>query len=138
MTPKELKNRTEVFSNRVVTFCTPLLLDPRTNELADQLLRSGTAVDANYGSAQRGRSNKEFIAKLGQVLDDASESVGWLSKLEHQGVVPKTEAMEWLMKEADELTRILARSYATAEANRNKREAEKRRAVQKQKSRRRR
>ena len=134
MTPKELKDRTDVFSKRVVTFCTPLLVNPRTNELADQLLRSGTAVDANYGSAQRGRSNKEFIAKLGQALDDASESVGWLSKLEHQGVVPKTEAMEWLMKEADELTRILARSYATADANRKKREAE----TQRQKRKRRR
>jgi hypothetical protein len=66
MTPKEMKDRTGRFSNRIIAFCTPLLENRGTNEIADQLLRSGTAVDANYGSAQRGRSNDEFIAGSGR------------------------------------------------------------------------
>ena len=132
MTPKELKDRTEKFSHRIISFCTPLLEDPRTNEMADQLLRSGTAVDANYGSAQRGRSNNEFIARLGQVLDDASESRGWLEKLHGSGLVRVSEVFEWLLKESDELTRIFASSLETARANRERRKrATKRRAGKK-------
>jgi four helix bundle protein len=32
----------------------------------------------NYRSATRGRSRAEFIAKLGIVVEEADESVGWL------------------------------------------------------------
>ena|SRR5687767_12714757 len=127
MTPKELKARTDLFSRRIIDLCIPLLDDRKTNEIADQLLRSGTAVDANYGSAQEGRSNDEFIAKLGQVLDDASESRGWLEKLRDSNLVPITERLTWLVQESDELTRIFASAYNTARENRERRRAEKRR-----------
>ena len=123
MTPKELKARTDVFSRKIIAFCTPLLEARKTGAIADQLLRSGTAVDANYGSAQEGRSNDEFIAKLGQVLDDASESRGWLEKLRDSDLVQKTDLLHWLAKEADELTRIFAASYNTAKDNRARRKA---------------
>jgi four helix bundle protein len=36
-------------------------------------LRSGTSVCANTRSAFRGRSNKEFIAKAGIVIEEADE-----------------------------------------------------------------
>ena len=127
MTPKALKERTEVFADKIIAFCTPLLDDRKTNEMADQLLRSGTAVDSNYGSAQRGRSNDEFIAKLGQVLDDASESRGWLEKLEKSTLVPETDLLKWLLQESDELTRIFAKSYNTARRNRGEKKEEKKR-----------
>lgn len=78
-------------------------------------------MDSNYGSAQRGRSNDEFIAKIGQVLDDASESRGWLEKLYASKLVPVTASLEWLLKESDELTRIFASSLQTAKENRAKR-----------------
>jgi four helix bundle protein len=126
MTPKELKNRTDVFSRRIIDYCTPLLSRIETNEVADQLLRAGTAVDANYGSAQRARSNDEFIAKLGLALDDASESRGWSEKLLGSKLVPVTGELQWLVKESDELTRIFATSYQTAKENRERRRAAKR------------
>ena len=126
MTPKELKDRTEKFSDKIIAFCTPLLDNRKTNELADQLLRSGTAVDANYGSAQRGRSNDEFIARLGQTLDDASEARGWSERLKRSGLVKEdAESLEWLVTESDELTRIFASAYNTARENREKKKEEK-------------
>ena len=128
MTPKELKERTQLYADKIIGFCTPLLDNRKTSELADQLLRSGTAVDANYGSAQRGRSNDEFIAKLGQTLDDASEALGWAEKIQRSKLVPESEALAWLVKESDELTRIFATAYNTARLNREKKkEARKRR-----------
>jgi four helix bundle protein len=133
MDPKALKGRTDVFSRRIIAYCAPLLTNMKTNEIADQLLRSGSAVDANYGSAQRGRSNDEFIAKIGQVLDDASEANGWASKLHDSGLVPVTTELKWLVQESDELTRIFATSYQTAKENREKRRAANRKLKRKRK-----
>ena len=127
MTPKELKERTEKFADKIVAFCTPLLDNRKTNELADQLLRSGTATDANYGSAQRGRTNDEFIAKLGQTLDDASEARGWAERLKESKLVEDSESLDWLVQESDELTRIFASAYNTARETREKLKEERKR-----------
>ena len=43
-----------------------------------QFLRCATAVPANYRAARRGRSRSEFLAKLGIVVEEADEDVGWL------------------------------------------------------------
>jgi four helix bundle protein len=117
MSPKELKERTARFARDVTEFCTPLLEVRRAAIIADQLLRAGTAVNANYGSAQCGRSNDEFVAKLGQVVDDANESTGWLELLRDTSVVETTEQLERLVQESLELTKIFARSYNTAKQN---------------------
>ena len=116
MTPKELKSRTEKFARVIVAFCTPLLDGTRTCDLARQLIRSGTGLDSNYGSAQAGRSPDEFVAKLGQVVDDASESLGWL-RLFHDSKLATGQELPWLLQEAEELTRIFATSYRTAKKN---------------------
>lgn len=114
MTPSELKARTKEFSDRIVVFCKPLLHRLDTRDMADQLMRSGTAVDANYGSAQCARSRREFRSKIGQVLDDAQESHGHLQRLLETELVNKTKEAEWLCNEADELTRIFRSSFQTA------------------------
>ena len=126
MTPKELKARTREFADRIVAFCTPLLDDPHTRDEARQLLRSGTGVNANYGSAQAARSPVEFAAKVGQVLDDASESLGWLELLRDTELVRQDDEFKWLAREAGELTRIFAASYRTARTNAKRRQAERR------------
>lgn len=125
MNPKELKTRTKQFANAIVAFCTPLLDDLHTREIARQLLGSGTGVNANYGSAQVGCSNDEFVAKLGQVVDDASEARGWLELLRDSNLVSRSSGLSGLLKEADELTRIFAKSYRTAKSNNLRRKAEK-------------
>ena len=116
MTPKELKDRTEKFARMVVAFCTPLIEGMRTCDLARQLIRSGTGLDSNYGSAQVARSPDEFVAKLGLVVDDASESLGWL-RLFNDSKLATSQELPWLLQEADELTRIFATSYRTAKKN---------------------
>jgi four helix bundle protein len=42
--------------------------------IATQLIRSSTSVAANYRSACRARSKREFIAKIGIVLEEADEA----------------------------------------------------------------
>jgi four helix bundle protein len=127
MTPKELKARTKRFSDRIVAFCTPLLDHPHTRDHARQLLRSGTGLNSNYGSAQVARSPVEFAAKVGQVLDDANESLGWLRLLRDSALVKIDASLDWLLKECDELARIFGASFRTARANAARRQAERKR-----------
>ena len=49
--------------------------------MGKQLLRSATSVAANYRSACRARSRKEFAARIGVVLEEADESLFWLELL---------------------------------------------------------
>jgi four helix bundle protein len=71
-------------------------------------------VAANYRAALRARSRKEFIAKIGLVVEEADESLFWLEfalrikALEGPGV-------ERLRKEADELVAIFSATRKTAE-----------------------
>jgi len=115
MTPSELKERTEKFADAIVAFCTPLLTVITASDLTRQLLRAGTAVDSNYGSAQRARTHREFTSRVGVAYDEASESLGWLRILKSTTHASGTE-FTWLLKEADELTRILNKSFQTARA----------------------
>lgn len=128
MTPRELKTRTEKFSNTIVEFCTPLLDAVKPRDIARQLLRAGTAVDSNYGSAQRGRSHDEFTSRIGVVWDEAAESNEWLRKLQHGRLVPASALFKYLLRESEELTKIFAAAHRTAKAEQARRKAEKRRA----------
>jgi four helix bundle protein len=119
--PSELKNRTALFARRVVEFCVPLFDRPATRSIADQLLRSGTAVDANYGSAQCARSPAEFVARIGLVVDDVNEAKGWLALVRDSGVVADSEELQWLVIESLELTKILVSSFGTAKRNEERR-----------------
>ena len=80
-----------------------------------QLLRSGTAVAANYRAVCRARSKAEFVAKIGVVVEEADETVFWLEMLAEAGIM-RAERMDPLVKEANELLAILAASQRTARA----------------------
>jgi four helix bundle protein len=78
-----------------------------------QLLRSGTSVAANYRSACRARSRKDFIAKMGIVEEEADESQFWLETLAEAGVFGGMQ-VESLCAEAGELVAITVTSIRTA------------------------
>jgi four helix bundle protein len=73
--------------------------------IGHQLVRSGTAIGANYRTACRSRSRAEFAAKLGVVAEEADETVYWLELLRDGNLLPATKLSE-LLKEANELTAI--------------------------------
>jgi four helix bundle protein len=120
MTPHELRQRTKIFAIAVIRFCRAL---PKTDEarvISWQLLRCGPAVGANYRAVCRCRSDKDFIAKLGVVIEEADETAFWLEVLAEAALV-KAIAIRDLYKEADELTRIFVSSRETARRNRRMR-----------------
>jgi four helix bundle protein len=110
---EQLLARTKAFALRIIRLFRSLPKAPEAQVLGRQLLRSGTAVAANYRAACRARSRAEFVAKIGIVTEEADESALWMELLVDAGVIKK-EQVEPLLKEARELTAIFTASRHTA------------------------
>ncbi len=115
--PDAMRMRVSAFAVRLVRFCRSLPHDNVTSPLVRQLVRSGTAVSANYHAAGRARSRAEFTAKLGLVAEEADESVHWLRLLRDTSAVVNTEHAA-LLTEALELRAIFAAGFKTARGRR--------------------
>jgi four helix bundle protein len=115
MTSSELKARSKEFALRVLKLTAAL---PKTIEgraIANQLVRSGTSVAANYRTACRARSRSEF-AKLGIALEEADEIQLWL-ELVIDGKLLPARRVQPLLEEASELVAIFVASRKSATAN---------------------
>ena len=113
MDKRELQGRTKQFALRVLNLVDAL---PRTaggRAISMQLVRAATSVGANYRSACRARSRAEFAAKLGIAVEEADESLYWLELDRDGNLVPESK-LSSLLKEADELTAILASGRKSA------------------------
>jgi four helix bundle protein len=114
----ELKARTKRFALDVLSFRRTL---PSSNEAIDigrQLSRSATGVAANYRAACRSRSDAEFAARIGVVLEEADESAFWMEVLTEGGISKQKPTMD-LLDEANQLTAIFAASSITARRRSN-------------------
>jgi four helix bundle protein len=109
----ELKGRTKQFALRIMALVDALPDTKSGRAIGNQLVRSATSVGSNYRAACRGRSKKEFIAKLGTVEEEADESAYWL-ELVIDGKLLKKQRVQPLLQEAEELTKIMASSRITA------------------------
>jgi four helix bundle protein len=113
MDKRELQDRTKQFALRVLNLVDAL---PRTaggRAISMQLVRAATSIGANYRSACRARSRAEFAAKLGIAVEEADESLYWLELVGDGNLVPESK-LSSLLKEADELTAILASGRKSA------------------------
>jgi len=102
---QDLKVRTKAFALRIIrlysTFRKP---DAVAQVLGRQVLRSGTAVGANYREASRGRSKAEFISKIGDCLKEIEEAEYWLELLQDSGCVAAARLTDLL----DETRQLIA------------------------------
>jgi four helix bundle protein len=105
LTPEELRIRTKKFGLRIIRLYRALPRSAEAQVMGRQLLRCGTSVGANYRAACRSRSDAEFVAKLGVVIEEADETAYWLELLEESGPVAE-QLLRDLKRETDELTRI--------------------------------
>jgi four helix bundle protein len=110
---KELEERTKRFALSVLTFVRSLSSAVPEQVLGRQLLKAGSAVGANYRAARRSRSRREFLARLGVVVEESDESVYWLELLARDPACAKL-AVAGLLQEARELRAIFATSLRTA------------------------
>jgi len=113
MEKAELLARTKAFSLRILKLVDQLPRTASGRAIANQLVRSGTSVGANYRAACRGRSRPEFAAKIGIVAEEADETVYWLELIAEGGLLPQQRIID-LIKEANELTAIFTSARRTA------------------------
>jgi len=104
------------FAIRVARFCRTLPNTWEGRHVRDQLFRSGTGVAANYHATCRSRSRREFISKMGIVVEESDESVFSLKFVKRAEISGATEGTE-LLHEARELLAIFTQSAKTASTN---------------------
>jgi len=75
MNKSDLEKRTKTFALRVIQFASRLPKNKSADVLGYQLLKSGTAIGANYREANRAESRRDFIHKIGIVEKEASETL---------------------------------------------------------------
>jgi four helix bundle protein len=102
------------FALRVLKLCRVLGQKPGEGwAIRDQLVRCGTAIAANHRAACRSRSRREFVAKLGVVVEEADETMFWLELIGRAELVSQRR-LQPLKDEADELLRIFAAAHNTS------------------------
>ena len=107
MTSAELQNRLKQFAYRIVPLCEALPSKKVSKVIEDQLLRSAFSAAANYRSTCKAQSQKAFKAKLSIAFEEMDESLFWLESIQDLNLIKK-DKISSILKEADELTRILA------------------------------
>jgi four helix bundle protein len=111
---QQLMARLEEYALRVITLYSALPDYPAAGHqvaqvLGRQLLRSGTAVGANYAEATRTHSLADKAAKQQICIKELEETAYWLRLLSKAGLIAATQ-LEPLLVETSELTAIFVAS----------------------------
>ncbi len=119
MTEKEifirrLKERTKKLAVDVIGFCNTLKTCKASGVITYQVVKSATSVGANYRAACRGRSKAEFFSKICIVVEEADETEYWLEVIKDSNLSNDLEWLVRLIKESDEITRIMSKAKDTA------------------------
>ncbi len=115
MDREELKGRTKKFALRVMKMTDALPRSIKGKVIANQILRSATAVASGYRAACRARSKADWIDKIGRVLEEADESLLWLELTEEAGVLPPRR-LAAVKTEAGELTALFAAIHKSSKS----------------------
>jgi four helix bundle protein len=116
---EELRERTKQFAYRVIRLFRSLPRTPEAQVIGKQLLRSATAVAANYRATNRSRSQPDFVSKISIVLEEADETLFWLECLRDNGII-RPDLLADICTEAEELVCIFSASRETARSHGHK------------------
>jgi len=108
----DLRRRCYNFSISVIKFIEKLPQKRPFWIISDQLLRSATSIGANVVEAKSSSSRREFIKFYEIALRSANETKYWLELLRDATEISKKE-IEILLKECEEISKMLAKSLLT-------------------------
>ncbi|MBI3331367.1 four helix bundle protein [Candidatus Peregrinibacteria bacterium] len=101
----DLAERTALFGETVIDLCKSVNVTTMTKSILNQLMRSGTAIGANYAEANGASSRRDFRNKIHITKKESQETMHWLRML--AAVVPERKSRVIpVWKEAQELTMI--------------------------------
>ena len=109
----DVERRIRAFMIRCVKVCRTLPDHYEGRHFGHQLLRSSSSAAANFRAVRRGRSQKEYYAKLSITLEELDESLFWLETLIDLELMAHYRLAE-LIDEGYQLLKILSKSRKTA------------------------
>jgi four helix bundle protein len=101
-----LRVRTKQFALRVIKLFGALPNRVEAQVIGKQVLRSRTAIGANFREAHRARSDVEFVSKLGDCLKELEETCYWMELLVEGEIVPANR-LAALQDECNQLSAIM-------------------------------
>lgn len=116
-------NRTKKFAIDCWILCSKLPKTREYNAYVNQLIRCSSSVGANYRAAQRAKSAPDFVNKLKIVEEEADESHFFLELIQDITMIEQiglNSEIEFLLKEANEITAIIVSSLKKARINNSK------------------
>lgn len=120
MNPEGLKERTKKFAIEIMKVVKIIEKERGAagKNVANQLFRCGTSVAANYRAACRCKSRKDFISKMGTVVEEADETQFWLVITTETRLV-ESSLLKTIINEASQITAIMTASRNSAIKSQN-------------------
>jgi four helix bundle protein len=114
---KEFNRRVIKFSLEVLKFCEKMKGKRMIWPIIDQLIRSATSIGANVIEAKSSSSKRDYLRFFEIALKSANETKYWLILVKESQPEFKLE-IEQLLKEVDEISRIIGASILTLKGKR--------------------
>lgn len=112
---RPLDDRLAEFANAVLRLADKMPKSLASRRLADQFIRSGTSVGANYEEATGAESRADFIHKLRIAYKEIRETCYWLRVISCSRMVPP-ELIDPIYKESLEIRAMLGKAVTTTKA----------------------
>ena len=108
----DISERIIKFSGRIIKLVNVISGTSAGKKIADQLVRCGTSVGANYEEAHGAQSRADFAHKMQIALKESREARYWLCVILEADLAPGF-GVEALIDDATQLRAILGKSVAT-------------------------
>lgn len=118
MDEKTFKERTKKLAVQIIKQVDSLPHSRSANAIANQLVRSGTSIGANYRAACRAKSTPDMINKMKIVEEESDETAYWLELLVEAELVPQ-EQVSNIYKETNEILAMTVSSIKTLRARKS-------------------
>lgn len=115
----DLEDRLICFSIGILNLVEMLPKTYTGKHFANQLVRSGTSPAFHYSEAKSAESRKDFIHKFKIALKELRESSTCMKIIQRKPLL-KSQLLDELLEECEELTSIFVKSINTAKQNLNK------------------
>ncbi len=103
----DLEDRTLEYGKRIIRMVKSLPKNNINFKLADQIIRSGTSLGANYREANETETKKDFQFRLRICRKEAKETIYWI-KLIIEANPELSQRIQSLLSETFELLKIFA------------------------------
>ena len=114
MKESPLREKSMDFAVRIVALSRALRTERNEYALADQVLRSGTAIGANLAEAAYSPTKKDFLNKCKIALKECSETGFWLDLFARTSLFPPSRLVP-LRSDCDQLLKMLSSTCKTIE-----------------------